>query len=70
MTNKIGTTIKIKLIEKGWSQRRLAKEAGLSITCISKIITGANKGPNNSTMLKLCSTLGIAPADFFNLLNS
>ena len=69
MATKIGTAINVRLAEKNWSQRKLASESGLSITCINKIITGANKKPSTSTLIKLSKTLGMAPNDLFDLLN-
>lgn len=37
----------------GWSQQKLAEEAGLSYNVITKIEQGAAKNPNIQTMVKL-----------------
>lgn len=69
MSSKIGTMIKKRLIDKKWSQRKLAVQAGLSITCVNKLITGVNKDVGTRTIFKLAKTLDIPPNDLFDLLN-
>jgi len=69
MSSEIGTMIKKRLIDKGWSQRKLARESGLSITCVNKLITGANKDVGTRTIFKLAKTLNLPPNDLFDLLN-
>lgn len=44
----------------GWSQQKLAEEAGLSYNVITKIEQGAAKNPNIQTMVKLADAFGIS----------
>ena len=53
---------KIKNLRKkaGWSQQKLAEEAGLSYTVITKIEQGVAKRPSIQTMMKLADAFGIS----------
>lgn len=51
--------IKKKRIEKGWSQRELARQAGLSYNTIYKIEANKVISPNLETYEKVCKALGI-----------
>lgn len=46
-------------IEKGWSQERLAREAGISYQTLIKIERGGIKNPKIETLIKLSKALGI-----------
>jgi transcriptional regulator with XRE-family HTH domain len=47
----------------GWSQQKLAEEAGLSYNVITKIEQGAAKNPNIQTMIKLANAFQISLDD-------
>lgn len=49
---------------KGWSQYRLAKEAGLSRPAITAIEDGINESPRFSTVEKLADALGVTVNEF------
>lgn len=44
----------------GWSQQKLAEQAGLSYNVITKIEQGAAKNPNIRTMIKLADAFKIS----------
>ncbi|MEG4457394.1 NACHT domain-containing protein [Microcoleus sp. N9_A1] len=54
-----GDAFKNLLKEKGFSQRRLAKETGLDGGLISKIATGETAEPKTTTLEKVASVLGV-----------
>lgn len=54
-----GDAFKNLLKEKGFSQRRLAKETGLDGGLISKIATGETAEPKTTTLEKIASVLGV-----------
>jgi transcriptional regulator with XRE-family HTH domain len=43
----------------GWSQQKLAEEAGLSYNTITKIEQGSAKQPVIQTMVKIADALGV-----------
>jgi len=45
--------------EKGWSQEKLAREAGISYQTLIKIERGGIKNPKIETLIKLSKALGI-----------
>lgn len=51
--------IKAKRLELGWSQRELARKAGLSYNTIYKIEANKVIVPNLETYEKVCKALGI-----------
>ena len=53
------------LEQRGWSKYRLAKEANLSQTTITSMISRGNK-PTVSTIESCCKAFGITMAEFFN----
>lgn len=56
---KLGELIAIGRECKGWSQRRLEKESGISNPLISQIETGQIKDPGFTTVVALLDALGI-----------
>jgi len=50
--------------EKGLSQYRLAKEAGVGQGRISQIESGKNPSPTTATLQKIASALGVSMAEF------
>ncbi len=50
--------------ERGWSQRRLATEAGVDQVTVNHIETG-KRSPNVETLEKLARALDVEVADFF-----
>ena len=46
--------------KKGWSQERLAREAGISYNTLIKIESGGIKNPRLETLIKLAKTLGVS----------
>lgn len=49
--------------EKGWSQERLAQQAGVTLSSLSKIESGANDNPTIKTLQSLASALGVTLDD-------
>lgn len=62
----------IKAIEiKGWSKYKLCKEANLSQSTLSDILTGKNKNPRMDTIQKIATALNVSVDTFFdNVANS
>lgn len=52
-----------------YSQRELAKRAGIHYTTLARIEVGLNN-PNLTILLKLLSALNIQPSDFFKEIES
>ena len=46
---------------KGWSQRELAKKAGLNNVQLSKLERGITKEVQGSTLRRLCEALDVSP---------
>lgn len=51
--------------ERNWSEYRLAKEAGISQSTISNLISRGNS-PSIATLEKICDGFGITLAQFFD----
>src|SRR5918998_3863162 len=49
---------------RGWSQPKLAVEAGIAVSGVSQIENG-HRNPNSSTLVKLARALDVEVADFF-----
>lgn len=49
--------------QKGWSQEKLAKEAGISYQTLIKIERGYIKNPKLGTLIKLASALKVSVDD-------
>jgi transcriptional regulator with XRE-family HTH domain len=49
--------------KKGWSQERLAREAGISYNTLIKIERGGIKNPKIETIIKLSRALGVSLDD-------
>lgn len=57
----------IKAIEnKGWSKYKLCKEANLSQSTLSDILTGKNKNPRMDTIQKVATALNVSVDTFFD----
>lgn len=57
----------IKAIENiGWSKYKLCKEANLSQSTLSDILTGKNKNPRMDTIQKIASALNVSVDTFFD----
>jgi transcriptional regulator with XRE-family HTH domain len=61
---RVGGHIKRLREERGWSQPRLAVEAGVAVSAVSQIENG-RRSPNVSTLDKLAEAFGVDVADFF-----
>ena len=46
--------------KKGWSQEKLAREAGISYQTLIKIEQGRIKNPKLETLIKLSKALGVS----------
>jgi transcriptional regulator with XRE-family HTH domain len=46
--------------KKGWSQEKLAREAGISYIALVKIERGMIKNPKLETLIKLSKALGVS----------
>ncbi len=62
--NKIGKFISISRKKKGFTQKQLAEELGISINAVSKWERGLNL-PDASFMQELCTILGITLNELF-----
>ena len=49
--------------KKGWSQEKLAREAGISYNTLIKIERGGIKNPKIETIIKLSRALGVSLDD-------
>ena len=47
-------------IGKGWSQEKLAREAGISYNTLIKIERGVIKNPKIDTIIKIANALGVS----------
>ena len=50
-------------IKKGWSQEKLAREAGVSYQAVIKIERGYIKSPRLETIIKIAQALGVSLDD-------
>lgn len=55
----VGEIIAVARECKGWSQRDLERESGVSNPLISQIETGKVKDPGFATVVRLCEALGV-----------
>jgi transcriptional regulator with XRE-family HTH domain len=49
--------------QRGWTQERLAREAGITVTCISNIERGATRDPNSETIAGLAAAFDLETTD-------
>lgn len=56
----IAANVRALMLEKGWSQRRLAKESGASYKAINKLVNGES-APTSDTVDKLAAAFDLAP---------
>lgn len=61
---QVGEQVKRLREERGWSQPRLAVEAGVAVSAVSQIENG-RRSPNVSTLDKLAEAFGVGVAEFF-----
>ncbi len=61
---RVGEEIKRLREDRGWTQPRLAVEAGIAVSAVSQIENG-RRSPNVSTLEKLAATFGVEVADLF-----
>jgi len=59
-TNSYLKNLRKYRIEKGWSQEKLAREAGISYQTLIKIERGNIKNPKIDTIMKLSTALKIS----------
>ncbi len=60
----VGQEIRRLREAKGWSQPKLAVEAGVAVSGVSQIENG-RRNPNSSTLIKLANALEVDIADLF-----
>ena len=53
--------------QKGWSQEKLAREAGISYQTLIKIERGYIKNPKLETLIKLSRALGVSIERLINI---
>jgi transcriptional regulator with XRE-family HTH domain len=61
---EVGQEIRRLREAKGWSQPKLAVEAGVAVSGVSQIENG-RRNPNSSTLVKLAGALDVDIADLF-----
>lgn len=54
------------LKSKGWTNYKLAKEAGLGQSTVHEIMNGKKKTPNSTTLQKMATALGVSVNTFFD----
>lgn len=59
----LGSLIRRLRDEHGWTQERLAREAGITVTCLSNLERGATEDPNLQTIAGLADALGVTPSE-------
>jgi len=59
MNSKMVLKIKMEMLKKGWSQRRLAAASNVSLSAVSRLLKLRSKKPDTSTLQKLSLSLGI-----------
>jgi transcriptional regulator with XRE-family HTH domain len=64
--DEIGREIRRLREEKGWSQAKLAVDAGIGVSAVSLIETG-KRNPSATTLAKIAEALGVGVADLFPL---
>jgi transcriptional regulator with XRE-family HTH domain len=62
--SEVGQEIRRLREAKGWSQPKLAVEAGVAVSGVSQIENG-KRSPNSSTLMKLAAALDVEVADLF-----
>ena len=60
MSRKYLKNLKKLRKQKGWSQEKLAREAGISYQTLIKIEQGRIKNPKLETLIKLSKALGVS----------
>src|SRR5437667_10829310 len=59
----VGDLIRRLRGKRGWTQERLARQAGITITCLSNLERGATKDPNIETIAGLADAFGVTPSE-------
>ena len=59
---KIGRSVRAKRVARFWTQKQLAREAGISQKALSKIENDEVK-PRFSTIIRLAKVLGVDPSE-------
>jgi transcriptional regulator with XRE-family HTH domain len=49
--------------KRRWTQEQLAREAGITITCLSNLERGATRDPNPVTVAGLAAAFGLHPSE-------
>lgn len=57
--SNLGTIIRDRLEEKGWSMRELARRSGLPAATVQKILTGDVRMPTTENVCAIASALGL-----------
>lgn len=60
-----GLRVKIKRIELGYGQQKLAEKAGVTPQCLSNIERGITKSPKIEVMKKISEILGVSAQELF-----
>lgn len=55
----LAQTLRARLAELGWTQARLADEAGVSLNLIESLLAGTRRDPHLSTAARLASALRV-----------
>src|SRR6266498_2213875 len=59
----IGELIRQLRDAHGWTQEQLARQAGITITCLSNLERGATHDPNIETIAGLAAAFGLQPSE-------
>src|SRR5436305_12081681 len=59
----IGELVRQLRDQRGWTQERLARQAGITITCLSNLERGATRDPNIETVVGLAAAFGLEPGE-------
>lgn len=70
MEEHVGGEIRRRRGEMGWSQEKLAEEAGIAATSVVRLENGEIKKPRISTLTKVAGALGVKPGDLTRYVSS
>ncbi|HEV2372862.1 MAG TPA: BTAD domain-containing putative transcriptional regulator [Streptosporangiaceae bacterium] len=60
---KLGTAVRVRRQAAGWTQRRLAVEAGVSVRLVQNVEQGVCARPRDAALRRLADALGISPTE-------
>jgi transcriptional regulator with XRE-family HTH domain len=68
MTAELAGYLRTEIRQRGWSERRLAREAGISLSALQNILNDEHTVPTLATLRSLAQALGVQMARLIELL--